>query len=139
MGGVMVGTVLPSLQTTNLLDAQMSWISYILLFTLVLLVTLHFLRRFLYKRHFFLKFSDARKLALLCQTPKTTRHLRALYVVWEKQHSQVLTGANNFTDFIKDQEKEGILKYVNGKWHITKKGLEVIANELLYDPHYWDT
>jgi hypothetical protein len=58
---------------------------------------------------------------------------------WKKQHSAVLTGADNFTDFLKEQEKEGFLGYVNGKWHITRKGLEVIANELLYDPRYWKT
>jgi len=139
LGGVIVGVVLPSLQIINFLHVQMSWITYVLLFAVVLLIAFHFIHRHRHKRSFFLEFSDARKLDLLCQTPRTTRFLRALYTNWKKQHSTVLTGADNFTDFLKEQEKEGFLRYVNGKWHITRKGLEVIANELLYDPRYWKT
>jgi len=139
LAGVTVGGVIPSLENINFLHVQMSWISYVLLFTVVLLISFHFLRRHRHKRSSFLEFPDARKLVLLCQTPQTTRYLRALYMYWKKQHSTVLIGANTFTDFIKDQEKEGVLKYANGKWHITKKGLEVVADKLLYDPRYWKT
>jgi len=74
-----------------------------------------------------LDFNDARKIALLCQTPKTTDFLRQHYDHWESQTSWVFIGGYGFDDFMKRLEKESFLEYVNGKWHVTTKALEYIS------------
>jgi len=74
----------------------------------------------------FLDFVDGRKLAILCQTPRTTDFLRQQYDYWESQSTWTVIGGYNFDDFIKGLEKEGFLVYENGNWHVTTKALEYI-------------
>ena len=74
----------------------------------------------------FLDFVYGRRIAILCQTPRTTDFLRQQYNHWESQSTWTVIGGYNFDDFIKGLEKEGFLVYENGKWHVTTKALEYI-------------
>jgi hypothetical protein len=73
-----------------------------------------------------LDFSDARNIAILCQTPRTTEFLRKQYDYWESQSSAVFIGGYGFNDYMKFLEKEGYLEYINGKWHVTQSAIDYI-------------
>ena len=73
-----------------------------------------------------LDLEDGRKIAILCQTPRTTDFLRQQYDYWQRQSGVVVLGGYGFDDYIKRLEKEGFLQYVDGKWQVTTKALEYI-------------
>lgn len=68
-----------------------------------------------------------RKIALLCQAPRTTEFLRQQYDYWKSQSSVAVIGGYEFDDYMKRLEKESFLVYVNGKWQVTTKALEHIS------------
>lgn len=74
-----------------------------------------------------LDFSDARKMASLCQTPRTTEFLRQQYDYWQRQSTVFVAGGYGFDDYMKRLEKEGFLEYSNGKWQVTTEALEYIS------------
>lgn len=78
-----------------------------------------------YKRYI-LDLEDGRRIALLCQTRRTTEFLRQRYDYWESQSGVVVLGGYRFNDYMKRLEKEGFLEYINGKWQVTNKALEYI-------------
>jgi hypothetical protein len=67
-----------------------------------------------------------RRVAILCQTPKTTQQLREDYENWKSQSSWIFFGGYAFDDYMKDLEKQGYIKYVNKEWKVTQKALEYI-------------
>lgn len=71
-----------------------------------------------------LDYNYGRWLAELCQTPRTTDYLRNKYEDWESQSTFV--GGTGFDDYMKRLEKQGYLKYRNGKWQVTDKALDYI-------------
>ena len=77
------------------------------------------------KRSYILDFSYGRRLALLCQSPKTTEFLRGRYKRWESQSTFI--GGYRFDDYMKLLEKEGFLNYIDGNWNITTKALSYIT------------
>jgi len=74
-----------------------------------------------------LDLEDGRKIALLCQTPRTTEFLKQQYNYWQSQRSFVFIGGYGFDGYMKRLEKEGYLNYVNEKWQVTTKALEYIS------------
>ena len=102
-------------------------IYYVILFAIVLMIIL-FSAIKLRNRHkkCILDLVDGRRIAILCQTPRTTDFLRQRYDFWESQSTVKVIGGYNFDDFMKRLEKEGFLKYLNGKWQVTTKALEYI-------------
>lgn len=67
-----------------------------------------------------------RQIAILCQTPRTTDYLRGKYEEWESRSRAILIGGYGFDDYMKRLEKQGYLKYRNGKWEVTDKALGYI-------------
>lgn len=94
---------------------------YILVVSLILVVIV---LRFKGSRENILDFEDARRIALLCQTPRTTEYLRQQYKYWKR--GVVNMGEYYFHDYMKKLERQGYLKYVDGKWEVTQKALEYI-------------
>ena len=76
-----------------------------------------------------LDWHDGRRLALLCKTPRTTESLRNQYDFWVSQYAY---GPSPSLDFYMERlEKEGLLEYIAGKWHVTNKALEyIMGNDL---------
>lgn len=102
-------------------------IYYSIVFVVVCIViysAIEFARR---RRRCILDFEDARRIALLCQTPRTTAFLKQRYDYWESQSSLVFLGGYGFDDYMKRSEKEGFLEYIEGRWRVTTKALEYIS------------
>ena len=68
-----------------------------------------------------------RRIATLCQTPRTADFLRQQYDNWESQSHVLVIGGLSFDDYLKRLDNEGFLEYSNGKWQSTRKALEYIA------------
>jgi len=68
----------------------------------------------------------ARKIALLCQTPRTTEFIKQQYHYWLSQERTPFIGRYGFDDYMKRLEEEGFLEYINGKWQVKKEALEYI-------------
>ena len=102
-------------------------IYYTVLFVATCVLLYYFVRR-LRNRYGsrILDFSDARKIALLCQTPRNTEFLREQYDYWQRQSTVFIAGGYGFDDYMKRLEKESFLEYSNGKWQVTTKALEYI-------------
>jgi len=94
---------------------------YILVVSLILVVII---LRFKGSRKNILDLEDARRIALLCQTPRTTEYLRQQYEYWNR--GVAIMGGYRFHDYMKKLERKGYLKYVDGKWEVTQKALEYI-------------
>lgn len=100
---------------------------YAVLF-IILCLSIYSIIRYLRKpKSCILDLEDGRKIAILCQTPRTTEFLRQQYDYWESQSSVVFLGGYGFDDYMKRLEKQGFLEYINGKWQVTTKALEYIA------------
>ena len=71
---------------------------------------------------------DARRIAILCQTPRTTDFLRQQYQYWQGQRDWVVLGGYGFDDFMKLLEKEGYLTYdnQNKSWRVSTDAIEYI-------------
>lgn len=82
--------------------------------------------KFRIQRSNILDFENARRIAMLCQTPRTTDYLRQQYNYWQSQSNVVVIGRYGFDDYIKRLEKQGYLKYRNGKWEVTQEALDYI-------------
>jgi hypothetical protein len=69
---------------------------------------------------------DARRIAILCQTPRTTAYLRQQYNYWQSQYQ---FGSGGFDDVMKTLEKQRFLTFnkPNGTWQVTQKALDYIA------------
>jgi hypothetical protein len=74
-----------------------------------------------------LDLQDARRIALLCQTPRTTDFLRQQYDYWQRQSSVVVLGGFHFNDYMSMLEKEGHLVYRDNMWHVTYTAIEYLA------------
>ena len=76
-----------------------------------------------------LDFQDARRIAILCQTPRTTDFLRQQFEYWQRQSDWVFIGGYGFDDYMKRLEKQDFLKYnsQNGTWRVTQEALDYIA------------
>jgi len=68
----------------------------------------------------------ARRIAILCQTPRTTEYLRQKYEEWESRSRAIVLGGYNFNDYMKQLEKQGYLTYYNDKWRVTDEALDYI-------------
>lgn len=73
-----------------------------------------------------LDLSYGRRLALLCETPRTPEFLKQQYDNWKSQERGVFIGGYHFDDYMKRLEKQGFLQYVDGDWRVTKKALDYI-------------
>jgi len=100
---------------------------YAILFVIALIIISYSAIKFRKRHKNILDFHDARKIALLCQEPRTTDFLRQQYDYWQSQSTWVFIGGYGFDDYMKRLEKEGYLNYVNGKWQVTTKALEYIS------------
>lgn len=92
----------------------------------VVLVLCLLLFRLRERRSNILDFEYGRWIAELCQTPRTTDYLRNKYEEWERRSRVVAFGDYNFDDYMKMLEKQGYLKYRNGKWEATDKAFDYI-------------
>ena len=101
-------------------------IYYVVLILAVVLVVLFLLLRFRGHRSNILDHDYGRWLAELCQTPRTTDYLRGKYEDWESRSRVKVIGGYDFEDYMKRLEKQGYLKYRNGKWEVTDKALDYI-------------
>jgi hypothetical protein len=98
-------------------------IYHVILLLVVLAISTYSVIRFRGRSNI-LDFSYGRWLAELCQTPRTTDYLRNKYEDWESQST--FAGGSGFDDYMKRLEKQGYLKYRNGKWEVTDKALDYI-------------
>jgi len=96
----------------------------LLLFSIVAFIFAFFLRS--RKRMNILDLDYARRIAFLCQTPRTTDYLRRKYEEWESQSGIIVMGGYTFDRYMKRLEKQGYLKYLDGKWEVTDKALDYI-------------
>ena len=85
-----------------------------------------FLPKIIRRKRTILDYSDARRIALLCETPRTTDFLRNRYDYWASQHFFVVLGGYGFDDYMRMLENEGYLKYNNGTWTVATKALDYI-------------
>ncbi|MEM3526121.1 MAG: hypothetical protein QXV37_01795 [Candidatus Jordarchaeaceae archaeon] len=76
---------------------------YILVVSLILVVII---LRFKGSRENILDFEDARRIALLCQTPRTTEYLRQQYEYWNR--GVVIMGGYRFHDYMKNLKDKAI-------------------------------
>ncbi|MCL5877971.1 MAG: hypothetical protein M1540_09195 [Candidatus Bathyarchaeota archaeon] len=75
-----------------------------------------------------LDLKDAKRIAILCQTPRTTEFLRQQYDYWQSQSSVLVLGGYGFDNYMKDLEKQGFLEYnQNGTWKTTQTALAYIT------------
>jgi hypothetical protein len=103
-------------------------IYYAVLFVTTCVMLYYFVRRLRNKyKSCILDLNYGRKIALLCQIPRTTDFLRQQYNYWESQSSVTVIGGYGFDDYMKRLEKESFLVYANGKWQVTIKALEYIS------------
>lgn len=109
----------------TLLTSSVS-IYYVILILGVAFVALFLLLRFREHRSNILDHDYGRWLAELCQTPRTTDYLREKYEDWESRSRVAVIGGYDFEDYMKRLEKQGYLKYRNGKWEVTDKALDYI-------------
>lgn len=103
-------------------------IFYAILLVVAFIIVLYFATK-LRGRHkeCILDFANGRKIAILCQTPRTTDFLRQQYDIWKRRSRVAVIGGLRFEYYMKRLEKEGFLEYINGKWHVTQKALGYIA------------
>ena len=99
---------------------------YVVLLIMAFIVLYYSMVRFRAHRSNILDFEDARRIAKLCQTPRTTEYLRQQYEYWESQSPVVAIPGYGFDDYMKRLEKEGYLIYQDGKWVVTQKALDYI-------------
>jgi len=99
-------------------------IYYVVLLIVVLVTLSYSVIRLRGHRRNVLDWDYGRWLAELCDTPRTTDYLRGKYEEWEGRSSYV--GGMGFDDYMKRLEKQGYLKYRNGKWEVTNKALGYI-------------
>ena len=109
----------------TLLTSSVS-IYYVVLFVVVLLISSYLVVRFRERKSNILDLDYGRWLAELCQTPRTTEYLREKYEEWESRSRVIAIGGYDFNDYMKRLEKQGYLKYRNGKWEVTNKALDYI-------------
>lgn len=107
----------------NLITSSVS-VYYVVLLIVVLVLMSYFLIRFKGSGRNVLDLDYGRWLAELCVTPRTTDYLRNKYEDWESQSTFV--GLSGFDDYMKRLEKQGYLKYRDGKWIVTEKALDYI-------------
>ncbi|HVP93029.1 MAG TPA: hypothetical protein VMS94_04735 [Acidobacteriota bacterium] len=98
-------------------------IYYFALFIVVLLVLTYLFLRFRGRGNI-LDEDYGRGLAELCETPRTTSYIRDKYEGWVSRSDY--SGGPTFDYYIKQLQKQGYLKYRNGKWEVTEKALEYI-------------
>ncbi len=96
-------------------------IYYFFLAFAIILVLAYSLFRFR-NRENILDWEYGRGIAELCETPRTTEYLRREYEEW----SQGILGGPNFDYYMKRLEKQGYLKYRNGKWETSDEALDYI-------------
>jgi hypothetical protein len=100
-------------------------IYYVVLLIVVLVILSYFAIRLRGHRRNVLDWDYGRWLAELCETPRTTDYLRGKYEEWERGSHFIGLGMG-FDDYMKRLEKQGYLKYRNGKWEVTNKALDYI-------------
>jgi hypothetical protein len=96
-------------------------IYYFLLTFAIILIFAYSLFRF-GNRENILDWDYGRWIAESCETPRTTEYLRRKYEEW----SEGILGGPNFDHYMKRLEKQGYLKYRNGKWEVTDEALDYI-------------
>jgi len=101
-------------------------IYYVVLFVAICIVIYSVTRTAKKPKSCILDFTDGRKIALVCQTPRTTDFLRQQYDYWKSQERGIFIGGYGFDDYMKRLEKEGFLKYIDGTWQVTTKALEYV-------------
>jgi hypothetical protein len=67
-----------------------------------------------------------RKIALMCQEPRTAEDLRSAYDSWKDKETANAHPNLGFYDYIKLLEKQGFLQYTDGTWRVTLKALHYI-------------
>jgi len=83
-------------------------------------------RKGIERRSNILDIDYARRIAILCQTPRTTEYLRQNYEEWKSQSRAIVYGGYNFDDYMKQLEMQGYLAYYNDKWEVTTEALDYI-------------
>ena len=101
-------------------------IYYVVLVIIVLVILSYLFVRFRVFGSNILDLDYGRQMAILCQTPRTTDYLRGKYDEWKSRSNVVVLGGYHFNDYMKRLEKQGYLKYRNGKWEVTDKALDYI-------------
>jgi len=101
-------------------------IYYVALLIVVLVILSYSVIRFKGHRYNVLDWNYGRWLAESCQTPRTTDYLREKYEEWKSRNDVLAIGGYGFDDYMKLLEKQGYLKYRNGKWEVTDKALDYI-------------
>jgi hypothetical protein len=102
-------------------------IYYVVVLALIIAIVYYSTIRLRGYRSCILDLEDGRRIAILCQTPRTTEYLRQKYEEWESRSEVAVIGGFVFDDYMKRLEKQGFLKYRNGKWEVTKEALDYVA------------
>ncbi|MCW4008180.1 MAG: hypothetical protein NWF09_05790 [Candidatus Bathyarchaeota archaeon] len=110
----------------NFLTSSVS-VYVVLVLLPVIVILIYSVGRIRKRESCILDFEDARHIAILCQTPRTTDFLRQQYDYWQRQSRVVVLGGYGFDDYMKRLEKQDFLKYQNGTWQVTQKALDYIA------------
>jgi hypothetical protein len=95
----------------------------VLLFSSIVALTFAFSLRSRERKNI-LDFEYGRRIAELCRTPSTTEYLRSKYEEWRS--GIIAFPSYHFEDYMKQLERQGYLKYRNGKWVVTDKAIEYI-------------
>jgi hypothetical protein len=109
----------------NLFVSSVSFF-YVVLIIVVILMVSYSLIWFREHRSNILDFDYGRRIAILCQTPRTTDYLREKYEEWKSRSGAIVIGGYTFDDYMKRLEKQSYLRYRNGKWDVTDKALDYI-------------
>jgi hypothetical protein len=97
---------------------------YVVLVIVAIIIVFYFLFRIIKNRSNILDTEYGRSIAIICQTPRTTRYLRDIFEDWVR-HSDY-AGGLTFDEYMKSLQKEGYLKYRDGKWKVEDKALDYI-------------
>jgi len=120
-----VGTVdfwsLLILPLNSILSSSIS-VYYVVLFIVVLIILSYSFIKLRGRRENILDHLYGRRIAILCQTPRTTQYLRQRFEEWNRG----VIGGYGFENYIKDLEKQGYLIYRNEKWETTDKALDYL-------------
>jgi len=98
------------------------------LLTYLVLFRIPFLHTLLRLKSSILDLEEARMIAVLCTTPRSTNYLRRKYDIKMSQSSDVAESGCNFDSYMKRLEKQGYLLFdkVDGKWVATQKAVRYI-------------
>jgi len=117
---------------TPLMTFFLSEISVYLIFVIIFIfITITIIVRYLVQRKegSVLDWEDARIIANLCRTSRTTEFLSKQYYNWVSRQEWTLAGGWGFDDYMKRLEKQSFLSYnrQDGTWRVSQKALDYMA------------